>query len=139
CHVVRCFEDENITHVSGKINPIDDIETINLELILADLDTVNRRYDRVEKLARQRDKEAVEEYEVMKKLKDSLEEEIPVRSISFTDEQKKLVKQLHLLTEKPVLYVANVSEDEIAEAHENEYVKQVQEYSKNEDADVVII
>jgi len=139
CHVVRCFEDENITHVSGQIDPIDDIETINLELILADLDSVTKRYERVEKMARQKDKEAVQEYELVKILKDNLENDIPVRAIEFTKEQSKLVKQLHLLTEKPVLYVANVSEEEIAEAHNNEYVQKVQEYSKKEDADVVII
>lgn len=139
CHVVRCFEDDNITHVSGKINPIDDIETINLELILADLESVNRRYDRVEKMARQRDKEAIHEFEVMKKLKSGLEEEVPVRSIDFTVEELKIVKGLHLLTAKPVLYVANVSEDGIANADKNEFVQQVINYSKKEDADVVII
>lgn len=139
CHVVRCFEDENITHVSGQIDPIDDIETINIELILSDLESVNRRYDRVEKMARQKDKEAIQEYDVMKVLKDNLEKEIPVRSIEFTEEQMVIVKQLHLLTAKPVLYVANVSEDEIANAQDNEYVQRVQEYSKKEEADVVII
>src|SRR5699024_5947323 len=77
CHVVRCFEDENITHVSGQIDPIDDIETINLELVLADLDSVTKRYDRVEKMARQKDKEALQEYEVVKILKDNLENDIP--------------------------------------------------------------
>src|SRR5690606_37486644 len=80
CQVVRCFVDENITHVSGKVDPIDDIEIINLELILADLETVNRRYDRVEKLARQKDKDAVLEFEAMKKLKEGLEAEQHARS-----------------------------------------------------------
>src|SRR5699024_1966949 len=102
-------------------------------------DSVTKRYERVEKMARQKDKEAVQEYELVKILKDNLENDIPVRAIEFTKEQSKLVKQLHLLTEKPVLYVANVSEEEIAEAHNNEYVQKVQEYSKKEDADVVII
>lgn len=139
CHVVRCFDDENITHVSGKIDPIDDIETINIELILADLESVNRRYERVEKIARQRDKEAMEEFEVVNRLKENLENEQPVRSLEFNKEEIKYVNQLHLLTAKPVLYVANVSEDEIKEAHENEHVQAVIEYSKKEDADVVII
>src|SRR5690625_2000735 len=139
CHVVRCFDDENITHVSGKIDPIDDIETINIELILADLESVNRRYERVEKIARQRDKEAMEEFEVRNRLKENLENEQPVRSLEFNKEEIKYVNQLHLLTAKPVLYVANVSEDEIKEAHENEHVQAVIEYSKKEDADVVII
>jgi GTP-binding protein YchF len=139
CHVVRCFTDEDITHVSGQVNPIDDIETINLELILADLETVSRRYDRVEKLARQKDKDAVQEYEVMKKIKEALEEDQPARSVELTDEQQKIAKQLHLLTSKPVLYVANVSEDEITEIENNELVNKVKEYAANENAEVVVI
>lgn len=139
CHVVRCFEDENITHVSGKVNPIDDIEIINLELILADLDTVTRRYERTEKLARQKDKEVLQEFEVMKKLKEGLEEEQAVRSIEFTEEQMPYVKQLHLLTAKPVLYVANVGEDEVGGDEENKYVQEVREYSSKDDADVIVI
>ncbi len=139
CHVVRCFEDENITHVSGKVNPIDDIETINLELILADLETVTRRYERTEKLARQKDKDALQEFEVMKKLKEGLEAEQPARSIEFTEEQMPHVKQLHLLTAKPVLYVANVGEDEVGGDEENKYVQEVREYSAKDDADVIVI
>src|SRR5699024_8126117 len=98
--VVRCFQDDNITHVSGKINPIDDIETINLELILADLETVNKRLQRVEKMARQKEKEAVAEYNLLEKLKDGLEAEKPVRALEFSDDQWKMVKNLHLLTSK---------------------------------------
>lgn len=139
CHVVRCFTDEDITHVSGQVNPIDDIETINLELILADLETVSRRYDRVEKLARQKDKDAVQEYEVMKKIKEALEQDQPARSVELTTEQQKIAKQLHLLTSKPVLYVANVSEDEITDIENNELVNKVKEYASNENAEVVVI
>ena len=139
CHVVRCFADENITHVSGKVDPIDDIETINLELILADLETVSRRYDRVEKLARQKDKEAVQEYEVMKKLKEALENDKPARSVELTEEEHKVARQLHLLTSKPVLYVANVGEDDITDIENNEYVNKVKEYAANENAEVVVI
>src|SRR5699024_4763444 len=127
CHVVRCFEDENITHVSGTVNPVDDIETINVELILADLDTVERRYDRVEKMARQKDKEAMQEYAVVKKVKEALENEIPVRNVALTKEEIPLVKQLHLLTAKPILYVANVSEVEITDEANNPLVQQVVE------------
>ncbi|MGM8215792.1 redox-regulated ATPase YchF [Bacillaceae bacterium W0354] len=139
CHVVRCFDDENITHVAGKVDPIDDIETINLELILADLETVSKRYDRVAKLAKQKVKEAVAEFEVLEKLKDAFENEIPARAIEFNKEQMKLVKQLHLLTIKPILYVANVGEDEIIDAEGNEYVEKVKEYAQNEGAEVIII
>ena len=92
CHVVRCFDDENITHVSGKVDPIDDIETINLELILADMETVEKRIDRVEKLAKQKDKEAVVEFEVLAKLKEAFEDEKPARAVEFTEEQRKLLK-----------------------------------------------
>ncbi|OCA81198.1 redox-regulated ATPase YchF [Pradoshia sp. D12] len=139
CHVVRCFADENITHVSGKVNPIDDIETINLELILADMETVEKRIDRVGKLAKQKDKEAVVEYEVLSLLKEAFEAEKPARAVEFTEEQLKIVKGLHLLTIKPVLYVANVDEDEVADASDNDYVTQVREFAAKENAEVIVI
>ncbi|MBS4175205.1 redox-regulated ATPase YchF [Bacillus sp. FJAT-49736] len=139
CHVVRCFADGNITHVSGKVDPIDDITTINLELILADLESVEKRIGRVEKLAKQKDKDAVAEYEVLAKLKEAFEADKPARSVEFTEEQLKLVKGLHLLTSKPVLYVANVGEDEVADPSDNEYVQRVREFAKNEDAEVIVI
>ena len=139
CHVVRCFADENITHVAGKVDPIDDIETINLELILADMETVEKRIERVGKLARQKDKEAMVEFEVLSLLKEAFEAEKPARAVEFTEEQMKIVKGLHLLTIKPVLYVANVDEDEVADATNNEYVKQVREFASNENAEVIVI
>ncbi|MFD2923835.1 redox-regulated ATPase YchF [Halobacillus naozhouensis] len=138
CHVVRAFEDENITHVSGQVDPISDIETINLELILADLETVSKRLDRVAKMARQKDKDAVAEYAVLEKLKESLESEIPARAVEFSTDQLKIVKGLHLLTSKPILYVANVSEDEIGEA-DNDNVKQIREYAAQENAEVIVV
>ncbi len=139
CQVVRCFEDENITHVSGQIDPIDDIETVNLELILADLETVSRRYERTEKLARQKDKEAVQEYQVMRKLKENLEAETPVRALTFSKEEQVVVNQLHLLTAKPVLYVANVSEESISDGSEQPYVQKVAAFAKEENAEVIIV
>lgn len=139
CHVVRCFVDQNITHVSGKVDPIDDIETINLELILADLETVEKRIGRVEKLARQKDKAAMAEFEVLAKLKEAFEQEKPARALDFTDEQKKIVRGLHLLTSKPVLYVANINDDEIGNEEHNEYVQQVKEYAANEQAEVIVV
>lgn len=139
CHVVRCFQDDNITHVSGTVDPIADIETINLELILADLETVSKRLQRVEKLARQKDKEAVIEFDILAKLRDAFEEEKPARSVSFTEEQQKYVKGLHLLTSKPVLYVANVGEDELLEAENNPNVQKVREFAANEKAEVIVI
>ncbi|MBM7601375.1 GTP-binding protein YchF [Virgibacillus halotolerans] len=139
CHVVRCFQDENVTHVSGKIDPIDDIEIINLELILSDLETVNKKYDKTEKLARQKDKDAVAEFNVMAKLKEGLEEEIPARAIEFNEDQLKIVKGLHLLTSKPILYAANVSEDEIADPSNNENVQKVRDYAAKENAEVIVV
>jgi ribosome-binding ATPase len=139
CHVVRCFEDQNITHVSGKVDPIDDIETINLELILADLETVTKRYQRVEKLAKQKDKEAMIEFEVLKKLKDAFENEKPARTIEYSEEEQKVVKGLHLLTIKPILYVANVGEDEIQDPDGNENLQKVKEYAAKEGASVITV
>ncbi|MFY4776202.1 redox-regulated ATPase YchF [Metabacillus sp. RGM 3146] len=139
CHVVRCFADDNITHVAGIVDPIADIETINLELILADLESIDKRITRVEKLAKQKDKDAIVEHEILAELKDAFENERPARSVSFTDEQMKIVKQLHLLTSKPVLYVANVSEDEAADPDGNPYVQKVREFAANEQAEVIVI
>jgi ribosome-binding ATPase len=139
CQVVRCFEDENITHVSGKVDPIDDIEVINLELILADMESVEKRIGRVEKMARQKDKDAVAEIEVLYLLRDAFEAEKPARTVEFTDEQMKIAKGLHLLTIKPVLYVANVSEDDVADPSGNEYVQKVREFAAKDNAEVIVI
>jgi len=139
CHVVRCFADDNITHVSGKVDPISDIETINLELILADLESVDKRIERVGKMAKQKDKDAMFEHEILSKLKEAFESELPARTVEFTDEQMKVVKGLHLLTIKPVLYVANVGEEDVADPSNNEYVQQVREFAKKDNAEVIII
>lgn len=139
CQVVRCFADDNITHVSGKVDPIDDIQVVNLELILADLESVDKRIERVGKMAKQKDKDAMFEHEILTMLKDAFEEEKPARTVEFTEEQMKVVKGLHLLTIKPILYVANVSEDEVANSSDNEYVQKVREYAANENAEVIVI
>ncbi|MDQ0215405.1 GTP-binding protein YchF [Oikeobacillus pervagus] len=139
CHVVRCFADENITHVSGKVDPISDIETINLELILADLETVDKRVGRVEKMAKQKDKDAMIEHEILVKLKEAFESELPARTVEFTEEQMKVVKGLHLLTIKPVLYVANVGEDDVVDPSENPYVQQVREFADKDHAEVIVV
>lgn len=140
-HVVRCFEDENITHVEGKIDPINDITTINLELILADLESVDRRIDRLGRKVKSGDKEAKVEYDLLVKVKETLENEKPVRSLDLTDDERKMIHHFHMLTMKPVLYVANVSEDGIheAEAGENPYVEKVREYAAAEGSAVVVI
>lgn len=137
-HVVRCFDDENITHVSGQVDPISDIETINLELILADLESVERRMERVKKTLKSGDKQAKEEYQLLERLYAALAEEKPARSVSLTEDEEVLMKHLHLLTTKPVLYVCNVNEEEAGKA-DNEYVQKVREYAKGEEAEVVVI
>jgi len=139
CHVVRCFDDDNITHVEGRVDPLADIDTINLELVLADLESVDKRYTRVSKIAKTKDKEAVAELAVLEKIKPVLEEGKSARSIEFTDEELPIVKGLFLLTTKPVLYVANVAEDEIADAENNDYVKQVKEFAATENAEVITV
>ncbi|SDN61963.1 hypothetical protein SAMN04488137_0064 [Fictibacillus solisalsi] len=136
--VVRCFEDENITHVSGKVDPIDDIEVINLELIFADMETVDKRIARVEKLAKSKDKEAVAEHSVLLKIKEALLNELPARSVELTPEENKIVYGLHLLTMKPILYAANVSEEDLLEGG-NEHVEKVREYAARENAEVIVI
>lgn len=139
CHVVRCFDDDNITHVEGRVDPLADIDTINLELVLADLESVNKRYTRVAKIAKTKDKDAVAELAVLDKIKPVLEEGISARSIEFTDEEQRVVKSLFLLTTKPVLYVANVAEEDVADYETNDYVNKVKEFAASENAEVIVI
>lgn len=139
CHVVRCFDDDNITHVEGRVDPLADIDTINLELVLADLESVNKRYTRVAKIAKTKDKDAVAELAVLDKIKPVLEEGISARSIEFTDEEQRIVKSLFLLTNKPVLYVANVAEEDVADYETNDYVNKVKEFAASENAEVIVI
>ena len=113
-HVVRCFQDENIVHVSGRVGPKRDIETINLELIFADLEVIERRIEKTEKIAKSGEKKAKDELFVLKKIKEILESNQLLKKGLFSNEEWNFVQQLHLLTSKPTLYVANVSEDEIS-------------------------
>lgn len=139
CQVVRCFVDDNITHVSGDVNPINDIEIINLELILADMDSVEKRLDRVTKMVRQKDADAIIEQPILQKLVDAFEKELPARSVEFSEEEQAVIKGMHLLTIKPMLYVANVAEDEIADADNNDYVKRVRKFAEADNADVIVV
>ncbi|MCI2034011.1 MAG: redox-regulated ATPase YchF [Lactobacillus sp.] len=138
-HVVRAFDDDEITSVTGVVDPLDDIETINLELALADLDSVNKRYAKVEKIARTKDKEAVAEFAVLKKIRPVLEDGKPVRSLDFSEDEQKIVKGLFLLTTKPVLYVANIAEDDMAEPENCDYVRVIQDYAAKEGAEVIAV
>lgn len=138
CQVVRAFDDENVTHVSGRVNPLDDIEVINMELVLADLESVEKRLPKIEKMARQKDKTAEMELRILSKIKETLEEGKPVRSIEFNDEDQKWVNQAQLLTSKKMLYIANVGEDEIGD-EENDKVKAIRDYAAQEDSEVIVI
>ncbi|PCF86234.1 redox-regulated ATPase YchF [Staphylococcus intermedius] len=138
CQVVRAFDDENVTHVAGRVNPIEDIEVINMELVLADLESVEKRLPRIEKMAKQKDKTAVNEVRILTRIKETLENGQPVRSLEFNDEDQKYVNQAQLLTSKSMLYIANVGEDEINDA-ENDKVKAIREYAAQEDSEVIVI
>ncbi|BFH65629.1 MULTISPECIES: redox-regulated ATPase YchF [Paenibacillus] len=138
-HVVRCFEDENITHVDGKVNPVSDIQTINLELILADLESVDKRIERARKNMKGGNKQYEQEVAVLERVKEALYNDQPARSVELSDDEKAIVRDLHLLTLKPVLYAANLSEDGVADADNNPYVQQVREFAAAENAEVVPI
>ena len=138
CEVVRCFDDANITHVEGSTDPIRDIDIINLELIFADLEVIDSRIGRIEKKAiSTKDKDALFELDVLKKVKDALENAIPARRLEYTIDEEKVLKPFNLLTKKKIIYMANVSEDDIITG--NEYVKKVEEYAKEENAEVVML
>lgn len=137
-HVVRCFDDENIIHVNGSVDPIRDIEIINLELILADLEQVTKKYEKDEKLVRTGDKSLIDSVNLMARIKETLENEKPARSLSYTEEEQKLLKNYSLLTAKPVIYVANMSEKDIQKGT-NGYVEKVMEYAKKDHSSCVCL
>ena len=136
CEVVRCFEDPNIVHVDGSINPIRDIETINLELIFADIETLEKRIDSVKKKLKA-DKKCQIELEVLEKIKSALDSGKSARTVALNNEEKELIKDTFLLTMKPIIYIANVSEEQLENPFEVEAIKQVVEYAKQENAEVV--
>ena len=138
-NVVRCFEDGNITHVEGSISPLRDIEIINTELCLADLETVEKRQERLIKLAKAGDKKSKQEQLLLEKVQAALSEARPARQLALTDEEEVLLAELHLLTKKPVLYIANVSEADAAEPGANAYVQEVERYAAKEGSQVVAV
>ncbi len=139
CHVVRCFNDADITHVEGDVNPIRDIEIINFELIMADLTTVENRLSKVGRKAKSNDKEALAEVAVLNKLNEVLKEAKPARSLELSKEEQKIVDGYNLLTAKPMIYVANLSEDEINDPTTNQNYNKVVEYAASENNEVVAI
>jgi len=136
-HVVRCFENDNITHVSNSVSPADDIETINIELTLSDLDAISNRYETASKKARVGEKDAKETLAVLDRIKPALEDGTPVRTLDFDEEEQKIVDSLFLLTSKPVLYVANVAEDDMADPTANPHYQTVKDIAAEEGAEVV--
>ena len=136
CEVVRCFEDSNVVHVDGSVDPIRDIETINLELIFADIETVNKKLDKAKKNLKA-DKKYQFEIDLLEKIKQTLENGLSARTLDFNEDEQVIVKDMFLLTAKPILYIANVSEEQIENAENDSLVLKVKEYAKKENAEVV--
>ena len=137
--VVRCFDDKNIIHVDGDVDPIRDIEVINLELIFSDLEIIDNRLGKIAKKAQtSKNKDDLKEYNLLLKIKETLENNIPARKLEFDEEEQRILSGFRLITAKPIIYVANVSEEDIMTG-ENEFVKAVKEYAKNENSEVVMI
>ena len=138
-HVVRCFDDDNIIHVEGSVDPIRDIEEINTELILADIESVTKRIDRTRTAMKSGDKKLLKEYEILSSILSMLDKELPARAYIPQDEsEREYIDQLFLLTTKPVIYAANISEDAIS-SPDNDYVKSVKERAKAENSGVIVI
>ena len=135
-HTVRCFDDENITHVDGSVDPLRDIETINYELIFSDLEMIDRRLQKA-RIGLKADKKYQEEIDFLEKLTAFLESGKPARNYPAGDDEKEILKTMFLLTAKPVIYAANVSEDEVSK--ENDYVLKVKEYAANEGSEVIVL
>jgi len=138
-HVVRCFDDANIEHVEGSVDPIRDIEEINLELALADLDTVQTRISKIAKKAQTKDKDAVKELTTLKKFEEALTQGKAVRLLELSDEDQEQLKNYGLLTAKPVIYVANMSDEEIGSPEDNQYYQRVKEFAANENSECIAI
>lgn len=137
-HVVRCFQNDNIVHVDGKINPAADIETINMELILSDMEILERRIAKTAKMAKA-DKQLQGELDLLNRIYEWLSEGKNSRAMEFDEEETEFVKSLGLLSYKPIIYVANVADDEVADSDGNPFVQQVREIAASEGAEVVVV
>jgi GTP-binding protein YchF len=138
--VVRCFDDPNVIHVDGSINPLRDIETIMIELIFADMEVIEKRLPKIRKTAQLKlDAEAVLEYRILLKMNEALKDEKTIRSLSLTKEESKVIKNFSFLTAKPMVYVCNVADEELTDYSNNEYVKQIQDLAKNDKSETVVI
>ena len=138
CQVVRCFEDSNVIHVDGSVNPLRDIETINLELIFADMETLEKRLEKAKKNLKA-DKKYQVEIDLIEKIKVNLEKGIPARAIEFNEDEQEMLKEMFLLTAKPIIYIANISEEQIQNSENEQMVNQVKEYASKENAEVITL
>ncbi|WP_010252514.1 redox-regulated ATPase YchF [Acetivibrio cellulolyticus] len=138
-HVVRCFEDSNIVHVDGSVGPVRDVETIEMELVLADLEVMEKRIDRTRKMLKSGDKKFQTELDLYEEILKTLSEGKPARSMKFDAEQEKMVDQLFLLTSKPVLYAANVAEDGLHDTSKNPLLQELVDHAKKEGSEVMVI
>ena len=137
--VVRCFDDSNIIHVDENVDPLRDVEIINVELILSDLEIIDNRISKIGKKAQTtRNKDDLQEYNLLTRIKDTLEKNIPIRKLSLTEDELKIISSFNLITLKPIIYVANVSEEDII-ANGNDYVEKLKEYAAKENSEVVMI
>ena len=138
-HVVRCFDDNDIVHVEGSVDPIRDIETINLELVFSDMEAVEKRIEKTRKQMKSGDKKYLAEINLLERIKETLDSGKPVRSMVFDSDEAEYVNHLFLLTSKPVMYCANVSEDGISSIDQNPYVAKVREIAATENSEVIVI
>ena len=136
-HIVRCFEDENVVHVSGSVDPARDIEVINTELILADMESIDKRLEKSRKLAKSGDKDAVKITTILDKVSNQLNDGLPVRTLDLSDDEKYAIKDLFLITSKPLFYITNVGEDDLPEG--NDYVNDVKKIAEAEGSEVVVM
>ena len=136
CEVVRCFEDSNVVHVDGSVDPIRDIETINLELIFADIETVDKRLEKAKKMLKA-DKKYQVEIDLLEKIKLALENGMPARQLEYNEDEKEMLKEMFLLTTKPIIYIANVSEEQLSDTENDANVNKVREYASKEKAEVI--
>ena len=136
CEVVRCFSDSNIVHVDGDINPLRDIETINLELIFADIETIEKRLEKAQKMLKS-EKKYQAEIDLLKKIKTALENGISARQLEYNDDEKIILKDLFLLTSKPLIYITNISEEQLSNIESDENINKVKEYAQKERAQII--
>ncbi|MEN8907240.1 MAG: redox-regulated ATPase YchF [Clostridiales bacterium] len=138
-HVVRCFEDENITHVDGSISPVRDISVIDTELMLSDLESIEKRIDKTKKTLKSGDKKFQIQLNILEKIKSNLDNGICIRNMDFNDDEMEYVKELFMLTSKPVIYVANISESEISSISENKLIKELEKFANGENSESLVV